>query len=76
MTNKPKTVEDYLREFIGNFFKDDKTNKELVTQVLSQLKELVPEKHLIKGDKNQMIYWESVGYNQAIDDMNEKMFRK
>ena len=34
--------------------------------------ESLPEKHLVKGTPGERVYWESVGYNQPIEDMKAK----
>jgi len=95
MTNKPqekreeKTVEDVLCFVYGK--NKETIKKTIITQALSQLKELVPvKKYLIdslpkNGDnlttdeyltKAISVKDNVEGYNQAIQDVNEKMFGK
>ena len=45
---------------------------DIVTDILKAVRESLPEKHLVKGTPEERVYWESYGYNQAIEDMKER----
>jgi|26BtaG_2_1085354.scaffolds.fasta_scaffold02508_12 hypothetical protein len=76
---KSKTAEDVLEEVycdgqISGANSTAKTNYKDMPQVLSQLKELVPKKkdHTLFKYKEWTKFCK--GYNQAIQDVNDKMF--
>ena len=48
-------------------------DEEIMNKAISQIQELIPKKHLVKGTPQEMVYWESRGYNQAIDDLQGRM---